>query len=116
MRKSLLLFFTFFIFCFTGIFTKLASQQVPMSMAYLGCLVGAIVVLGLYAILWQKVLSFMPLNKAFLCKSITLILGLLVAHFVFAEVITLSNIVGAAFIIGGLVVLATQKVNHHDPD
>lgn len=106
MKKYCLLFLTFFIYCFTGIFTKLASQQPSMSIVYLGYFVGAIAVLGLYAILWQKVLSFMPLNKAFLCKSVTLILGLLVAHFVFSEVITLYNIIGAAFILGGLVVLS----------
>ena len=80
-----------------------------MSIAYLGSLAGAIAVLGLYAILWQKVLSFMPLNKAFLCKSVTLILGLLVAHFIFSEVITISNIVGAFFILGGLVVLSCKQ-------
>lgn len=110
MKNILLLILTFVVYSFTGIFTKLASQQEPMSIAYLGCFAGAIAVLGLYAILWQKVLSFMPLNKAFLCKSVTLILGLLVAHFVFAEIITFCNVIGAAFIFGGLVVLSC---NHH---
>lgn len=108
-RRIVLLFVTFFIYGTCSIFTKLASLQDPMSIAYLGSLAGAIAVLGLYAILWQKVLSFMPLNKAFLCKSVTLILGLLVAHFVFSEVITVFNIVGAVFILGGLVVLSCKQ-------
>lgn len=107
--KYLILALTFLIYTFTSIFTKLASLQEPLSVAYLGCFAGAIAVLGLYAILWQKVLSFMPLNKAFLCKSVTLILGLLVAHFVFSEAITLYNILGAAFIVGGLVVLSCKQ-------
>lgn len=108
--KSLsLLILTFLTYSSSSIFTKLASMQTPMSFAYIACFAGAIAVLGLYAILWQKVLSFMPLNKAFLCKSITLILGLLVAHFLFAEVITLYNIIGAAFIICGLVALSWKQ-------
>lgn len=109
MNRIFLLIFTFIVYSFTGIFTKLASQQEPMCIAYLGCFAGAIVVLGLYAILWQKVLSFMPLNKAFLCKSVTLILGLLVAHFVFSEVITLYNVIGTAFIFGGVIVLSWKE-------
>lgn len=109
MNRIFLLIFTFIAYSFTGIFSKLASLQESMSIAYLSSFAGSIAVLGLYAILWQKVLSFMPLNKAFLCKSVTLILGLLVAHFVFSEVITLCNIIGAAFILGGLVVLSCKQ-------
>lgn len=107
--QFILIVLTFFIYSLSGIFSKLASQQEPMSIAYIGSFAGAIAVLGLYAILWQKVLSFMPLNKAFLFKSVTLILGLLVAHFVFSEAITTYNIIGALFIISGIVVLSCKK-------
>lgn len=64
------------------------------------------VALGLYAVLWQKVLSFMPLNKAFLCKSICIVFTLGISYWMFAENITLNNILGAIIIILGLVVLA----------
>lgn len=107
--NTLLVSTTFLIYTLSGIFTKFASMQEPMSIPYIAYLAAAILVLGTYAVLWQKVLSFMPLNKAFLCKSITLILGLLVAHFVFAEVITLYNIIGASFIICGLVALSWKQ-------
>lgn len=103
------LFVTFFVYSLSGVFTKLASMQQLFSRNYFLLLFCAIIVLGMYASLWQKVLSFMPLNKAFLCKSVTLILGLLVAHFIFSEVITISNIVGAFFILGGLVVLSCKQ-------
>lgn len=52
-----------------------------LSWSYLCGLFGALFTLGLYAILWQKILSFMPLNKAFLCKSVTILMVLAVSAF-----------------------------------
>lgn len=108
-RRIFLLLFSFLIYSCTGIFSKLASQKAFLSIPYIlyfGCV---IVTLGLYAVLWQKVLSFMPLNKAFLCKSICIVFTLGISYWMFAETITLNNILGAIIIIFGLVVLAWKK-------
>ena len=104
-RRTFLLLTAFLIYSCTGIFSKLASLHDFLSIPYIlyfGCVIGT---LGLYAVLWQKVLSFMPLNKAFLCKSICIVFTL----GMFAETITLNNILGAIIIISGLVVLTWKK-------
>lgn len=107
--KFSLLLLSFLVYSCTGIFSKLASQNAFLSLPYVlyfGCVIGA---LGVYAVLWQKVLSFMPLNKAFLCKSICIVFTLGISYGMFGETITLNNILGAVIIILGLVVLAWKK-------
>ena len=108
-HKFSLIILSFLVYSCTGIFSKLASLHAFLSIPYIlyfGCVVGT---LGLYAILWQKILSFMPLNKAFLCKSICIVFTLCISYWMFAETITLNNILGAIIIILGLVVLAWKK-------
>lgn len=108
-RKILLLLLAFVIYSGTGVFSKLASQHSFLSLPYLlffGCVIAT---LGLYAVLWQKVLTFMPLNKAFLCKSICIVFTLALSYGLFDEHITRNNILGAFCIILGLVVLSWKK-------
>ena len=108
-RKILLLLSAFVIYSSTGVFTKLASQHSFLSLPYIlffGCVIAT---LGLYAVLWQKVLTFMPLNKAFLCKSICIVFTLAISYGLFGEHITRNNILGAICIILGLVVLSWKK-------
>lgn len=106
LKNIVLLFFAFFIYSLSSIFSKLTSLQKPGSLLYCFFLGTSVAVLVFYAALWQKVLKIMPLTKAFLCKSLTLIIGLMIAYFVFAESITLHNFIGVAFIILGLIVLS----------
>lgn len=108
-RKILLLLLAFVVYSGTGVFTKLASQHSFLSLPYIlffGCVIAT---LGLYAVLWQKVLTFMPLNKAFLCKSICIVFTLALSYGLFGEHITRNNVLGAFCIILGLVVLSWKK-------
>lgn len=109
MRTIILLIVTFLVYSCSGVFCKLASQCDFMSMGYIAYFAGVIAVLGIYAVLWQKVLERMPLNKAFSCKSITIVFALVIAHFLFGEQITMNNIIGTTLIMSGLVVLAVNK-------
>lgn len=86
---------------------KLSSSEDGMLMlVYLAC---AIVILGVYACLWQQVLKHIPLTTAFMFKSVTVIYGVLFAHILFMEEITNNNIVGAAMIVAGIVVLGWKS-------
>ena len=109
LKQYTLLLIAFLVYSCTGIFTKLASMQEFLSLEYItffGCVV---LMLGLYAVLWQKVLSFMPLNKAFLFKSISILITLGYSYLLFSETITLYNIIGACIIISGLIILSWEK-------
>ena len=106
LSKHILLLVSFLIYSATGIFTKLASQQMFLSWPYVLCLCGAIMVLAVYAILWQQIIRRMPISDAFMWKGTTIIWAMLFAWGMFGETITARNITGAVMIIAGITLYA----------
>ena len=94
------------IYACTSIFTKMASQQEPMSFPYLLWIAGAVGVMGVYAMLWQQVIYRMPLSTAYMFKGTSLVFVLLFSALLFGEAITLNNVVGSAIILAGIVLFA----------
>lgn len=94
------------VYACTSIFTKMASQQEPMSFPYLLWIAGAVGVMGGYAMLWQQVISRMPLSTAYMFKGTSLVFVLLFSALLFGEAITLNNVVGSAIILAGIVLFA----------
>ena len=71
-------------------------------------LLGAISVMGLYAVLWQEVLKRIELSLAYMFKGTSLIFVILLACILFGEQITWNNIVGAIIIVSGIVLFANS--------
>lgn len=94
------------VYACTSIFTKMASRQEMLSLPYLLWIAGAVGVMGVYAILWQQVISRMPLSTAYMFKGTSLIFVLLISALLFGEVITANNVIGSAIIITGIVLFA----------
>jgi len=105
-----LLFIAFAIYSSTGIFLKLASMQDFLSMNY--CFLFAIVILmlAIYAVLWQMILKSISLTQAYLFKSSAIVFALLYAHYLFNEHISLQNIVGASIIFVGVSINSFSQV------
>ena len=108
-RRALFLTFAVAVYSSAGFFSKIASRHVFLSFPYLLCLGGVVFVLGIYAILWQIALKKVPLNKAYLFRSLGVVYGLAIAYFVFHESITWGNLLGGGIVLGGLLVLMTEK-------
>lgn len=101
------LLLVFLIYSCANIFMKLSSVEDGIAMlVYLGCAIG---ILGIYACLWQQVLKHIPLTTAFMFKSVTVIYGMLFAHVLFKEEITVNNLVGASLIVTGIIVLGWKS-------
>lgn len=101
-----------------SIFTKLASQQEFMSWNYMLSLIGAVSVMGLYAVLWQQVLKRIELSVAYMFKGTSIIFVVLLAYLLFGEQITWNNILGAVIIVVGIVLFAynsTPITNNQSP-
>lgn len=94
------------IYACTAIFTKMASQQEVMSLPYLLWIVGAVGVMGLYALLWQQVIARMPVSTAYMFKGTSLIFVLFFSVLLFNETITISNIIGSVVIVAGILLYA----------
>ncbi|WP_350455465.1 transporter [Slackia heliotrinireducens] len=100
----------------SGIFSKLASGVEFLSLRF--CLYYAVIlaILFIYAIGWQQALKRMPLTSAFANKAITVFWGIVWGLVVFGESITLPKIVGAAFIISGVILFAIADGELHKQD
>ena len=95
-----------FLYACVSILTKLASQHDFMSWNYMLGLIGAVSIMGLYAVLWQQILKRIELSLAYMFKGTTIIFTMLFAHWLFGEQITWNNVLGAIIIIVGIVLFA----------
>lgn len=89
-----------------SIFTKYASQQEFMSWNFMLGVMGAVGVMGLYAVLWQQILKRIELSVAYMFKGTSIIFVMLLACLLFGEQITWNNILGAVIIVVGIVLYA----------
>ncbi|MBO4901194.1 MAG: EamA family transporter [Lachnospiraceae bacterium] len=64
-------------------------------------LFAAVAVLGVYAILWQKILTKVDLTVAYMCKGMIIFWGMLWAFLIFGEQITAWNLAGTVIIFAG---------------
>lgn len=72
-------------------------------------LVLAVLVLAIYAVIWQMILTQISLSVAYLSKGLVVFWGLLWSVLFFCEKITVVNIIGAV-----LIFLGTLLVNDYE--
>jgi drug/metabolite transporter (DMT)-like permease len=108
-RNVLFLVFAVAVYSSAGFFSKLASGYDFLSQPYICCLGGVIIVLGIYAVLWQMALKRVPLNQAYLFRSLGVVFGLAIAFLAFHESISWHNLLGAAIVLCGLLILLSKK-------
>ena len=94
------------IYACTAICTKMASRQEVLSWPYLWWIMGAVGVMGMYAIVWQQVIARMPISTAYMFNGTSLVFVLLFSALLFGEAITLNNVLGAVIIIVGIIFFA----------
>ena len=93
------------LFSLASVLVKLASLSMEksgiFSLPAVSFLFGYIVLLGVYAVFWQKVLKGVSLSTAYLSKGSVLFWTLLWSVLFFGEGITVPNIIGTTVIAGG---------------
>lgn len=94
------------VYACTYICMKMASRNVFLSMPYILWFLGAVCIMGIYAVLWQQILARTPLSTAYMFKGTSLIFVLLLSALLFGETITLTNIIGAIIIVFGIILYA----------
>ena len=108
LKNILFLCITIAIYSLSDLLSKLASECDFLSDLYVVYLSGAVLVLVLYALLWQMVLKRIPLNKAYMFRSLGVVYGLGIAFLVFHENITWLNIWGSTLVLSGLLILLSE--------
>ena len=111
-RSFLLLHLVVFFYSLAGVSAKFASSMSFFSIPW--CLFyGAIlIILFFYAIAWQVVLRRMALTVAFCNKSVSVIWGIVWGAFLFNEVISKKQMLGAIVIIIGVCMVVVGNRTH----
>lgn len=91
-----------------GIFSKLASKNQFLTFGFFFYYGLVLFNLLIYAILWQQILKKMPLTTAFSNKSVIVVWGMVWGAVLFKEKITITMIIGAVAILGGIYLIASD--------
>jgi len=110
MKKIILLQLVVMIYTFSNIVAKFASGKELFSPAFIFLYGLEVVILGIYAILWQQMIKKFPLSVAYANRAMALLWSGIWAVFIFEEVLTWKQLLGMF-----LVVIGTLFVNKDTP-
>ncbi|MBR4473384.1 MAG: transporter [Oscillospiraceae bacterium] len=96
------------------VFSKLAAGQPFLSYRFILYYGMVILILGIYAIVWQQIIKRLPLTEAFANKAVTVIWGMIWGTLFFSEKITLGKLTGGMFVIAGVVMYARTAGGNAD--
>ncbi len=98
------------LYSFVGVLSKTASgilvKSGMFSVDFVGIVFSMLVVLGTYAIFWQKILKKIELSIAYLNKAFSLFWSLLWSLLFFGESIHWNQIFGIVIIVLGIIVVS----------
>ncbi len=89
----------------SGVCSKMAAQNQFLSTWWLFWYALVILNLGVYAIVWQQIIKYLPLTTAYANKAIGIVWGILWGIVIFGEQLKWNMIVGAVIVIIGVIVV-----------
>ena len=110
------LFIAFFIFSLAGVMSKNAALSGIGTSRFFIFVVVQILILGIFAIIWQQILKRISLVTATSFRGIVVILSLVWAAIVFQESITVLNKIGSAVIAVGIYIVASDEEEYKEKD
>ena len=96
------------IYSFGGVLSKMAANTTFLSIDYCLYYGGILLLLVLYAIVWQQIIKVLPLTVAFANKAVIVIWGVVWGILIFNETIGPMQIIGILFIISGVVIYSVD--------
>ena len=106
-RYYLLLHIIILMYSLSGICSKSAASKEFLSFEWIMFYGIEVLLLGVYAILWQQILKKINLNTAYASKAVTLIWGTLWGVLIFHETIAWNNILGGVIVLAGVIMMVT---------
>ncbi len=93
------------IYTMSGVAAKFAASVEVMSLKFIFFYGLEILILGIYAILWQQIIKFADLSVAYANRSIALLWSMLWAVLFFGEQVSIQNIIGVIIVITGTIIV-----------
>lgn len=90
----------------SGICSKMAGRQETLQ-GFLLWYGAVLLIMGVYAVIWQQILKQLPLTVAYANKPVSLIWGMVWGTLLFKEKLTLKMLLGAAIIFVGIYLVVT---------
>lgn len=97
------------LYTLSGIAAKYASNFEFLSLGFTFCYGLEILILGIYALIWQQIIKRVDISVAYANRSLAIFWSMLWAFLLFKEQITVQNLIGVALIFVG-----TWVVNSSD--
>ena len=115
-RYYFLLHLLMLMLSFGGVVSKTASGLPFLSLKWILLYGVLLLILGLYAIFWQQLLRHIMLSRAYACKSVTIVWGMIWGVLFFHELLTVKHIIAGVLVIAGVVLIASGKETHDTAD
>ncbi len=112
-KDFLMLQLVFLIYSISSIVSKMASGEEFFSLGFLFFYGLDIMVLGIYALLWQQVIKKFELSVAYANKAITLLWAPIWGIILFQEQITPGKVAGILLVMVGIVILNSGEVREN---
>lgn len=107
-KDYLFLHISLFIYSIGAIFAKIAGTNETASFNFVFFYGLFLMVLFIYALLWQQILKKFPLTIAFANKAVVILWGVLWGLLFFDEVFRWGMLFGAVIIIGGIYLVVSD--------
>lgn len=104
-KDLLMLQVVFFVYSISSVVSKLASGKEFLSFEFLFFYGLDVIILGIYALLWQQVIKKFELSIAYANKAITLLWALTWGIVIFKEQITPGKVAGIVLVMIGIFIL-----------
>ena len=108
-QDLLMLQAVFLIYSISSVVSKFASGRELFSMGFLVLYGLDVLVLGIYALLWQQVIKKFELSIAYANKAITLLWALVWGIVIFHEQITAGKVIGILLVMAGIFILNSDS-------
>lgn len=103
MKKIVLLQLVVMLYTFSSIVAKIASGKELFSPVFILLYGLEVVILGVYAILWQQMIKKFPLSVAYANRAMALLWSGVWAFFIFQEVLNGKQLLGMALVVIGTI-------------
>ena len=95
----------FLLYSIQSVLSKIASGYDPMSLPFLMFYAGIVMLLGIYALLWQQVIKHFDLSVAYANKAVTLLWAIVWSIVIFREKIRPGQVIGILIVMAGIFLL-----------
>ena len=107
-RQMFFLQLVVIIYTLAGVSAKFASFEEFLSFKFILLYGLEILILGIYAVLWQQIIKHIDLSVAYANRSMALLWSMLWAFIIFREKITIRNLLGVIIVIIGTLIVNTE--------